>query len=192
MPERVEAVEFVKMTGMDDNKACHIEDREKLYYQRRSLPVIISPPDSSMNGEHSGIPGDSKITIVQGQDSLYPQGRDNLYPRGKSRCSLWMLWLKFSSFVYLVLILLLILWALHQYRESQEKDTPLYQVRSSTCACLHAPVPVEFTSIVNNSVLFHLHYNLIEIVNATMEVSFDITGHSDLIQICIECTCFWL
>lgn len=157
MPERVEAVEFVKMTGLDDNKASHTEDREKLYYQRRSLPVIISPPDSSMSGERSGIPGDSKLTIVQGHDSLYPQGRDSLYPGGKSRCSLWMLWLKFSSFLYLVLFLLLILWALHQYKEAQEKDTPLQQVRSSY-TCLHAPVHVEFTSIVNNSVLFHLHY----------------------------------
>lgn len=127
MPERVEAVEFVKVTGMEDNKAYHIEDREKLYYQRRSMPVIISPPDSSTTVERSGIPEDSKITIVQGQDSLYPQGRDSLYPGGKSRCSLWMLWLKFSSFLYLVLILLLILWALHQYKEAQEKDTPLYQ-----------------------------------------------------------------
>lgn len=157
MPERVEAVEFVKVTGMEDNKACHIEDREKLYYQRRSMPVIISPPDSSTTVERSGIPEDSKITIVQGQDSLYPQGQDSLYPGGKSRCSLWMLWLKFSSFLYLVLILLLILWALHQYKEAQEKDTPLYQVRESY-TWYHAPVPVEFTSIVNKSVLFHLHY----------------------------------
>ena len=131
-------LEFVKMSRPADETIIGMDDGDKLYYQKPPEPLISSAKDLPTR---QGPParGDTKLTVVGDRPG-------DLSP--KSRCSLWMLWLKFSSLLYLLVILMLVLWALHQYKQTQEEEESLYQVRclfsltspaDKTCTCLGDP-----------------------------------------------------
>lgn len=112
-------LEFVKMSRPADETIIGMDDGEKLYYQKPPEPLISSAKDL-LTRQGPPARGDTKLAIVGDRPG-------DLSP--KSRCSLWMLWLKFSSLLYLLVILMLVLWALHQYKQTQGEEESLYQVR---------------------------------------------------------------
>lgn len=124
-------LEFVKMSRPADETIIGMDDGEKLYYQKPPEPLISSAKDL-VTRQRPPARGDTKLAIVGDRPG-------DLSP--KSRCSLWMLWLKFSSLLYLLVILMLVLWALHQYKQTQGEEESLYQVRGlfSLRQVKHAP-----------------------------------------------------